>query len=284
MEIILASTYGLCQGVKYALNIVDYALKQYPRQKIYLLNHLVHNDYICQNLERKGIIILDDSRSDEEKISSINDGIIIFSAHGHDSKLEDLAKSKNLTIIDSACPKVKLNNNLIRNSIKNKRTIIYIGINNHPETIASLSISKQIIFIDYKNPNYDVIQNVDNADVINQTTLAQEELKTIYEQLKKRISNLKIINGVCTSTSKRQNALLEYNNQDFILIIGDKYSSNSTRLFEIGKKLNHNCYQISSLDEVKSLPLNKYKKGFITAGASTPDEVINPIIDYLKSI
>lgn len=284
MEIILASTYGLCQGVKYALNIVNYVLKQYPKQKIYLLNHLVHNDYICQNLERKGIIILDDSRSDEEKISSINDGIIIFSAHGHDSKLEDLAKSKNLIVIDSACPKVKLNNNLIRNSIKNKRTIIYIGINNHPETIASLSISKQIIFIDYKNPNYDVIQGVDNADVINQTTLAQEELKTIYEQLKKRISNLKIINGVCTSTSKRQNALLEYNNQDFILIIGDKYSSNSTRLFEIGKKLNYNCYQISSLDEVKSLPLNKYKKGFITAGASTPDEVINPIIDYLKSI
>ena len=286
MEITIAKYHGFCSGVKNAINIVINTRRNYPNKKIYLLNKLVHNQSVMNYLMSFNIEILDDERSMEDKINSIDDGIIIFSAHGHDKKLDILCKNKKLQIVDAICPRVNINLNSIKETLKEGKNVIYIGIEKHPETIASLSIDKNIYFIDFKNPNIDDLPYLENATIHNQTTLIQSSLDKIYDLISKKVKDLKIVNDICYSTSNRQNSLNEVTNEDLIIIIGDKISSNSTRLFEVAKqKFPHlDVYQVSNLNELKEIDISQNKKGFITAGASTPDLVINPIIEYLKSI
>lgn len=282
MEITLATHYGFCQGVKNAINIVNNI--NHDNKPIYMLNKLVHNNNVCEQFINNGIIILDDDRSLEEKINSINEGTIIFSAHGHDKKLNTLAKNKNLNIIDTTCPKVILNEKSIIKALNENKTVIYIGIKKHPETIASLSISNKIIFLDFFKPDYSLIENLDNVSVHNQTTLIQDDLKKINDVLIKKIKHIEIHNDICFATTLRQKCFDQITDEDVIFVIGDKISSNSTRLYEVAKnKFKIDVYQISNLEEIKKLDLHKYKKGFITAGASTPDQVINPIIKYLTN-
>lgn len=284
MKITLSKKMGLCNGVKSSLLIIDRTLKDFPNKKIYLLNKVVHNNFICNNIISKGVIILDDNRSLEEKILSIDDGVVIFSAHGHAKSLENLAKKKNLIVIDATCPKVNYNNSLIKQSVDKGESVIFIGILHHPETEASLSIDSRIIFIDYKNPNYDCIKDLNKVIIHNQTTLLQDDLLQIYKEIQNRVPFVEIKNDICHSTLERQKALMDFEDEDFILVIGDKISSNSQRLFDLAKKIKSPSFFISNLDELKKIDLSSYKKGFITAGASTPDEVINPIIDYLLAI
>ena len=285
MEVTLAKHYGFCQGVKNALNIVYNTKKMYPDKEIYLLNKLVHNNNVIDDIKKLGIKLADEKLSIEERIYLIPDNsVVIYSAHGHDEKIETISKQKNLIEVDAICPRVKLNINSIKNFIDKGEKIIYIGILNHPETIASLAINKDIIFIDFKNPNYSNLKNVNRAIIHNQTTLIQSSLDKIYEDIKKFVPEIIIKNDICFATQDRQNALNDINDEDLILIIGDKISSNSTRLYEVckNKYQNRDCHQISSLDDLLKIDLTKYNKAFITAGASTPENVIDPIIDFLK--
>lgn len=286
MDIKIASVQGMCHGVKRALDIVNNTIKTYPGKNIYLFNQIVHNDYINNSYKQQGVTILDETISPYERINSVDDGIIIFSAHGHDRELDHIALEHKIGIVDATCPYILLNERLMKASLHKNRRIVFIGLKNHPETVSCLSIDKDIIFIDFKNPNYSSLKGIDKVTIHNQTTLIQEELYTIYQQIKNLVKDVEIKNDICYATSSRQKSLLEYNGQDFILIIGDKRSSNSTRLFEIAKKIakNGNAFQVSSLEETQALNLNQYKNGFVTSGASVPDEVTNPIINYLKSI
>ncbi len=257
MKVTRASTYGFCEGVRHALRFIDEAITNYPNQPIYLLNKIVHNDIVIQKIKEKGIIVLDDSRSLEQKINDISFGVIIFSAHGHDKKLDSIALKKGLTIIDATCPKVKYGFESIEKSLRQGREVFYIGIHNHPETVAALSLNPQIHFIDFKNPFLEKLPSIEKCSIHNQTTLIQSELLPIYDQIKKHCKDVEIINDVCFATSKRQSAINEITNEDLILIIGDPKSSNTMRLFEIAKKKypTRGVFSIPSLVELKKLDL-----------------------------
>lgn len=285
MKIKLASKYGFCQGVKNALNAALFEIS-HNNDKIYLLNKIVHNKTVNDSLAAKGLIIFDDNRTDIQKIDDINEGTIIFSAHGHDKKLESLALKKGLKIIDATCPLVNLNERKIIESLNKGRTVFYIGIQKHPETNAVLSIDQRIIFIDFKNPSIPHLSPNTPISIHNQTTLIVNDLKAIYDEIKKEYTDVIFNNDICNATSQRQNALNEISDEDLIIIIGDKISSNSNRLYEIAKKNNPDKAVLFVLDlnDLKQYDLTNYNSAFISAGASTPESDINPIIEYLKSI
>lgn len=285
MEITLAKNYGFCFGVSKALQIAKQTALDNPNEKIFMLNKIVHNQSVVDEIKQLGIIIYDDNRSLEEKISSINEGIIIFSAHGHDKKLDDIALKKGLKVVDATCQRVKQNEKSILKALNENKKVIYVGIKNHPETNASLSLSNKIIFLDFFNPDYSLINKNDNVSIHNQTTLIQSELNNIYEKIKEITDNIDIKNDICYATSLRQESLNEVTDEDVIFILGDKISSNSTRLYEVAKNKYPSLpvFQISNLDEIQKLDLSKYKKGFISAGTSTPNSVIEPIIKYLSN-
>ncbi len=151
--------------------------------------------------------------------------------------------------------------------------------------MSALSLNKEIIFIDFFNPSFDEINKDEEYSIHNQTTLIKSELNKIYDSIKKISSSIEIKNDICYATELRQDALKKVKNEDVIFIIGDKISSNTTRLYEVCKNLYPNkvIFQIGNINDLLNLDLSSYKSCFITAGASVPDSIINPIINYLSN-
>lgn len=284
MKVIKAKVYGFCEGVKYALNYVS-KIKSQENGDIFLLGNLVHNQILMDKIKKQNINILTEGTL-EERINSLDHGTIIFSAHGHDPKLDELAKSKGLTVKDATCPRVIKNMKDIVTSLENKNPVIYIGIKNHEESNAALSLSKDIIFIDSKNPIYPNL-DLDNVHVFNQTTLSNIALKNIHEEIKNKYKNVTLHNDICNATYLRQKAMEEIDDDiDYIIVLGDVTSSNTKRLKEIAleKYQNKIVLLFSTLEEVKQYNFDKTKKIFLTAGASTPEEIIKPIEEYLLAL
>lgn len=288
MKIQKASTIGICFGVENAIKIALKARKETPYdQNVYILNPLVHNATITNELKKHNIIIDETKDSLSIKLERLpdNSGSVVFSAHGHDHKLDDIALKKNLKIYDATCPHVASNMKAIQNSLDKGHRVIYVGITNHPETLAALSISKNIFFIDYKTKFLPLLL-IHEADVYNQTTLIKSELEDIYEKVRRIVHIPHFYNDICLATEKRQKAILEADNDvEAIIVLGDSSSSNSNRLLEVAQSTNQvPCYLASTLDEVINIPLKGKKKVFLTAGASTPKSFINQVEEYLENL
>lgn len=282
-----ASVMGVCFGVENAIKIAIKAREETTLDRnVYLLGRLVHNQMIMDDLKKRGITVLDDNNSLETKISNLPSfSTIVFSAHGHDFKLDELAKKKNLKIYDASCPRVLANLQAIKNSLSMAHQVFYIGIASHPESDAALALSDKIIFIDYKVKKIPYFQ-FDEADIFNQTTLNKEELDTIYKLIANQVLKPHFYNDICDATFRRQKAIEEIDKDvESIIVLGDPSSSNSRRLLEVAKR-DHliPSYLVSNFDEVKLLPLEGIKKVFLTAGASTPSYLIDMVYEYLINL
>ena len=275
MEVTLLKPQGYCAGVTNAINIAFKAKEEHPSEHVYILGMLVHNQIVIDELTSKGITTLyRDNKSDEELLYSLPDkSIIVFSAHGHKKNLDEITKNKQFIVYDATCPKVLNNLNIINEEIKNNHQVVYIGHKNHPEALAALSLSDQVL--------------KDKAPlVINQTTLNTKELKEIYIDIIVHKPKARIMDEICAATRLRQEALEKIDKDiDTILIIGDKKSSNTNRLLEIAKSTHPSIpsYLVSDLDEVKALKI-KSNHLAIASGASTPLKEIDKIKEYLKSL
>ena len=244
MVVEILKNSGYCYGVKNAIEIAFKLRKENPNQKIYVLGMLVHNEEIIKKLELENIITINVPYNEYEKeIQKINQNdILIFPAHGHDIKLEKITKARQIKVVDAICPMVKRCQDLIIEALNKKKKVIYIGIKNHAETLSALSLSKDIIFVDYNQPiNYYFNTKYDYY-CINQTTLSYIQLDSLHNQLKKITPHLEIANEICNFTKIRQKSLLNLpNDVDGIIVCGSLKSSNTTRLFELAKKRYTNC-------------------------------------------
>lgn len=271
MKIHKINPHGYCGGVIRALKLANEAIKN--NKNIYMLGKIIHNDIVCEELKNKGIIIKTNNK--DEAIDEINFGTVIFTAHGTDEKLIEKAKKKNLNIIDTTCTKV----NIIKNNIKKNfdKTILYIGVANHPECEAILSISNDIILInnidDLKILNKDI-----QYYVTNQTTLSLLKLKDIYTYLEENFNNVIIDNKICLATTQRQLAVLN-TTADYIIVVGDKASSNTNELYNIASS-KCDSILVSNLSELLTIDITKYNNVKITSGASTPEYLVDEIIEY----
>lgn len=273
---------GYCAGVKNAIAIAKESSEKYKGSPIFVMGYLVHNKEVINSLEQYGVKTLYAPDGNyEEMIKGLPDNsVIIFPAHGHEEKYDQIASQKNLIILDAVCPKVKQNENIIKNEIKNNHQVIYIGIGNHPETTASLSINGNVILFDInKEFNYSLVRDKQPL-VVNQTTLNYLELDKIHAEIKTRIPEARFQNEICNSTRKRQETITNLPiDVDMIVIVGDLASSNTNRLLEIAKSSHPNATSVlvSNVGQLnKEIIVNK-KHIVISSGASTPIETINMI-------
>lgn len=282
MNITKLNPLGFCQGVTLALNKVNKAiLNNKDNKPIYLLGELIHNKHIIDELKQKNVTIIKDNK--EEFIKKILDGIIIMQAHGSTMNICNLLKAKKIEVIDATCPFVKIiHNNIIKYSLDNY-DIIYIGKENHDETIASLSYSNNIHLVtsvlDVNNLNI----NNKHIYITNQTTLSKLDLKDIYKALEKKYPNAIYDNSICNATLLRQEAVINAKGYSKILVIGDKNSSNTKRLYELAK-LNSDAYFINEISDLEKINFNNDDNIAITAGASTPEKDIDKVYNYLISL
>lgn len=274
MKTYLSSPSGYCQGVTRAIALALSFKKQNTNKQVYVLGTLVHNENVTNELNRYGIISLDENIPNEEKISKLPDGCaLIFSAHGHDNNLDELAKKKNITILDATCPIVEFSKNNIIKAIKDNHQVIFIGTKNHPETTAMLSVSKEVyLYDDIKDDLKKYIKD-ESPFISNQTTLSIYELEDLFNKLKEIFPKATFQNEICRETRLRQEAIKNMKDDvDVVFIVGGKKSSNTKKLYELAKKhfTTLKIYQI--LDETEIDP--KLVKGCLSAaiisGASTP--------------
>ena len=281
MKVDILKPKAYCAGVSRAIVIAHQAKEEHPEKEVFVLGMLVHNNFVVKDLENRGI-------HTAKTLDEIPNGqVVIFSAHGHKTELDRIAKEKNLIVYDSICPKVLNNINLIKENLKQGHQIIYIGQEGHPEAEACLSLGEQVILYTKNMLNNDYSISDDSPLVINQTTLNIIEISDIHQAILKAFPHARLADEICASTRLRQQAIQSINpDVDFIIVVGDVNSSNTRRLLEISKQCHPNIpsIMISNVKELDFSLLQNKNHIAISSGASTPEEIIdevyNTILNY----
>ena len=286
MEVALIKPQGFCSGVTRAVELAKKAKNENPDKNIYILGMLAHNQSLIDDLTRDGFITL--SGNEEEEISRLHNGdVLIFTAHGHSSKLDELAKEKGLITYDATCFKVLDNLKKIRQEISNGHQVIYIGQKGHKEANAALSVSQNVSLYDTQLLiNYQLITDK-NPYVINQTTLNFYELNKYHNDILNHFPGARIENEICNATRLRQEAMLKVDlGTDLIIVVGHSKSSNSNKLFDIAKTNypNTTVLMVNNLKELKAYNLEGKRKAAVGSGASTPQYIVDEIFNYLITL
>lgn len=279
---------GFCKGVVDAWVIAKDIAKAFPNKKKYIVGWIVHNKNMIDEMNKLGIITLDDkNKSRWELIESIDPNenpIVIFSAHGTDPKLIEFARNKGLLVYDATCFYVKKVHEIISQKL-NDYKIIFIGVKNHPETISVLSLSPNIILVsneqDVLNLNIDENQQI---FVTNQTTISIYEFVNILKVIKLKFKNVEFKNDICNAAKERQDAVINMDSTiDLLFVVGDKRSNNTKKLLEIAKIKNVESYLIDNKYEIDFNLLKNKNHVAITSGCSTPTWITNDVIISIQN-
>ena len=283
-QIKLANPRGFCAGVDRAIDIVNKALDIYGAP-VYVKHEVVHNKVVVADLRDRGAIFV-------EEIDEIpDDSLVIFSAHGVSSAVEEETRSRNLNFFDATCPLVTKVHMEVRKHAKASKDIILVGHAGHPEVEGTMgrhinSDNSSIYLVqnelDAKNIK---INNPTKLALVTQTTLSVDETKSIIDILKNRFPSIDIPkkDDICYATQNRQDAVKQLAlESDFMIVVGSKNSSNSNRLSELAEKCGCRSILIDEFTDIDLDDLNKYSKISITAGASAPESKVMEIAKSLE--
>ncbi len=280
----LANPRGFCAGVDRAIEIVNRALEMFGRP-IYVKHEVVHNKTVVNDLKNRGAIFI-------EEISDVPDNsIIIFSAHGVSSNVEESVKARNLQFFDATCPLVtKVHMEVIRHARANK-DIILIGHEGHPEVEGTMgryfSDNGKIYLVQDLDEAKEIsVNQPNNLAYVSQTTLSVDETKDIIDELSSKFPNITgpKKDDICYATQNRQDAVKQLALEtDFIIVVGSKASSNSNRLKELANKCGVSSVLIDEFSDLDLGKLKNYKNIGLTAGASAPESKIQEIIMNLST-
>lgn len=285
MEVIKVAPRGYCKGVVRAINMAKQCAIRYPHEQISVLGMLVHNRYVMEALAAMHIQMIDDkTKTREELLEQIHEGVVIFTAHGINPNVIEKAKQKGLICVDASCPDVLKTQQLVMEKLKQGYCIFYIGKHHHPEAEAITSLSKQIYLIETLK---DIPQNIQQRIfVTNQTTMSIFDIEMIFKEINVQYPEALFCEEICNATRIRQEAVaqLQEANVDALYVVGDASSNNSNRLAQIAKE--HGIKQVYLIDDVSDITdeqLINIKRVAVTAGASTPTYLTNQVIAYLES-
>ncbi len=279
MRVILAQPRGFCAGVERAIEIVEKALEIYG-PPVYVRHEIVHNKRVVESLKAKG------ARFVEELDEIPNGAITVFSAHGVAQKVEDVATGRSLPVLDATCPLVaKVHKEGQRYSEKGF-DIILIGHEGHPEVEGTMGrIPGRVHLVQ----NASDVAKLDVADpeklaYVTQTTLSVDDTREVIEALKARFPKIvgPDVKDICYATQNRQAAVRELAHQvDLVLVVGASNSSNSNRLREIGGETGVPSYLVEDVTVLDPTWFDGVNAVGVTAGASTPEELVREVIDKL---
>lgn len=283
MEIIRASVLGFCFGVRRAVELAEKALSENPGKKVYSLGPLIHNENALSALEEKGLHILEES-----DIAELEEGsVVIIRAHGVAPCVTDALEKRGCKIIDATCPRVKASQKMVERYSSENDYVVLTGDINHGEVIGIAGYAGENFsqIQDYEDAERFNIKDGDNKNVIllSQTTYSPKEFEKIENLFKSKFHNLAVMNTICPATNERQQALLELCSQvEGVLVVGGKNSANTKRLYQTAAA---NCKIAAHIQSAADIPQEFFnlKTIGITAGASTPDEIIEDVERKLEA-
>ena len=277
MNVIIGKNSGFCSGVKYTITKAEEFLKKY--HKIDCLGEIIHNKQVVENLEKNGLRTID----------SIDDAnnMLLIRAHGISKEVYQIAKERNIELIDLTCPKVLAIHKQVEDFANNNYFIFLLGVKNHPETIGTFSYCGKNSYIiesadDIKDAIYFLKStSLKNILIISQTTFSLSLFDDIVKNILSSLDssyNIHVEKSICNATNLRQLETEEIAKKvDLMIIIGGKNSSNTKKLYEIANKYCKNNLYIQTKDDLSLDYIKKFENIGIVAGASTPDYIINEI-------
>ncbi len=289
MEVRLAAAVGFCFGVKRAVDTVYEQLQ--TGKTIYTYGHIVNNEEVVKELAGQGVRVIKDIRELEQLPELRADApapvkeAVIIRAHGVSREIQQHMERRGWEVIDATCPFVKRIHQIVEEKSSQGEHILVIGSPEHPEVKGTVG---------WCSGPVDVLESVSEAEkyvppegkkltLVAQTTFNYNKFQHIVEIFQKRGYNVSIMNTICNATEERQRAAREVAaDADAMIVIGGKHSSNTRKLFEICKEVCDNTYLIQTLDDLHlELPKSARLVG-ITAGASTPNKLIEEVQNYVR--
>ncbi len=283
-EITLAKFAGFCYGVKRAVDTAKKLKNQNPDRKVCVLGELIHNSQVIEELEGLGIETLNELPLNGE-------GICVVRSHGESPEVFEKIKKAGFEVYDLTCPDVKKVQQKAIELVENGYYLIIVGKAEHPEVVAIKANAQQFgdkilvaTDIEQLKPYENELKEHKKVGVVVQTTQMLSTLDEIVEYLAPISEELKVVNTICPSTEKRQSEAKELAKvNDLMIVVGSKKSANTTHLAEITKDIT-NTIHIETEDELENYKdlIEKSQKIAITAGASTPQNVINRVLEKIK--
>ena len=272
MEVNLAKTAGFCFGVRRA---VDKVYEEAGKEKVYTYGPIIHNSEVVSDLEKRGVKVLK-SREDLEKIS---EGTVIIRSHGVAKDIYELIRGKGLNLVDATCPFVLKIHRIVEKASGEGKQILIIGSAEHPEVegirgwcsgeVHIVSDTKELSGVDLESKP---------TCVVSQTTFNYNKFQDIVEIIKEKSYHIEVCNTICNATEERQlEAKSIAHDVDAMIVIGDRQSSNSQKLYEISKKECGNTFFVQTLKDLDLKLFESTGKVGITAGASTPEKIIKEV-------
>jgi len=285
MEVIKISPRGYCYGVVDAMVLALRTAQNFdlPRP-IHILGMIVHNAHVVEAFEKQGIKTLDG----EDRLAlldQVNEGTVIFTAHGVSPEVRKKAREKGLTVVDATCPDVTKTHDLIREKVAEGYHVIYIGKKGHPEPEGAIGIAPDHVHLVQKVEELDALEvHADKLIVTNQTTMSQWDVKHLMDAIIKRFPRVEVHNEICLATQVRQEAVAEQVGEaDVCIVVGDPRSNNSNRLAQVSEEIaDVPSYRIADLSELDIEWLRGKKNVAVTSGASTPTPLTKEVINFLE--
>jgi 4-hydroxy-3-methylbut-2-enyl diphosphate reductase len=280
LRVVLAQPRGFCAGVERAIEIVERALKKYG-PPIYVRHEIVHNRHVVEDLRRRGAVFVDEL--DEIPPG----GMTVFSAHGVAKRVEELARKRDLPVIDATCPLVAKVHNQGRRYAAQGREVVLVGHAGHAEVEGTIGQVPGTVHLVQTPEDVAALQprSPDRLAYITQTTLSVDDTRTVIAALTQRFPAIvgPDVRDICYATQNRQQAVRDLAAQvEVILVVGSRNSSNSNRLCEIGLDLGRPSYLIDDAAALQPEWFADVATVGLTAGASAPETLVQGVIEGLR--
>ena len=275
MQVTVAKSAGFCFGVQRAVDTVYEQVEKGVRP-IYTYGPIIHNEVVVQDLEEKGVQVLES----QEDLEQLNEGTVIIRSHGVGKEIYDQISAKGLNCVDATCPFVKKIHRTVEKESAAGRQIIIIGNDNHPEVEGIKGWCRHPALVIESAEQAEALNLPEGTKVcvVSQTTFNYKKFKDLVEILDKKRYDRVVVNTICNATEERQTEARQIAGKvDAMIVIGGSHSSNTQKLFEICRKECENTYYIQTVHDLDLEVLRSTGLVGITAGASTPKKIIEEV-------
>ena len=276
MKVYIGVPRGFCAGVVRAIDVVELALKRFE-PPIFVKHQIVHNPYVVKSLEEKGAITVED-------VNEIPEGsTVVFSAHGSPPEDFKKAAARNLNVIDATCPLVTKVHNEAHKYAKEGRQLVLVGHRGHQEVKGTMGQESMHLVDERDDMDLPGWAPERPITVLTQTTLSVDDTQNAIDEIKSRFTDVLVRNDLCYATTNRQTAVKQLCSLvDLVLVIGAPESSNCNRLREVAETSGVTAYMINGPEELDLAWLEGIDNVGITSGASTPDYLVQAVIEAIS--
>ena len=282
MNVELAKTAGFCFGVKRAVDTVYQQIEQYRGEKIFTYGPIIHNEEVIKDLRSHGVEVL----NDEEELKTADADVVVIRSHGVAKYIYDILEERGITCVDATCPLVKKIHKIVAEKSAEGSYIVIVGNGEHPEVQGIRGwAGEQVTVVQTQEDaeRFELPDKDQKVCIVAQTTFNYNKFKELVEIISKKRYDIVVLNTICNATKERQTEARQIAARvDAMVVIGDKRSSNTQKLFEICKEECLNTYYIQTLDDLDINQLRSVESVGITAGASTPNKIIEEVQNNVR--